>query len=189
LRTTTLKAFLDFILITRLKHAALEKLKKDEDTRSLSSASSRSSIEESPDGSKNPQLTIQLDNNTTTNIAPPSPEDPAYDSIENLLADSTVQNEQCVDSSELVSDSAKDLVDVVEDVVVVDGKPLVNANDISAEEEGTTTGQVDAVLENLTNECSISRQFIDLLFSTVHVKGESRLAQEVEFVFTLHLSR
>ena len=64
-----------------------------------------------------------------------------------------------------------------------DGKGL---GDVSGgEEEVATATAPDVVLENLTTECSISRPFIDLLFSTVHVKGESRLAQEVYFVIFL----
>ena len=170
-----------FINQQRLTHTALEKLKKEEDTRSVTSASSKGSTEESPDEPSVSPLQLDIDT-MATNIVLTSPEDdPADDSIENLLADSTTpQREQ----SAVLQRNSAELV--MENKDNADGKGL---GDVSGgEEEVATATAPDVVLENLTTECSISRPFIDLLFSTVHVKGESRLAQEVYFVifFVLH---
>lgn len=153
-------------LTFRLKPATIERLKDD-----TSSVSSRGSFD-------NKLKTI-------INIETTSSQDGFIDdSIENMLADNQDNDEK----------DGRDILDVSTEVAEIMGNEengnqeqtpsddaLLLKSDSDSERE-----PVHIEVESISNECSVSRQFIDLLFSTVHIKGESRLAQEVLLLLFLH---
>lgn len=150
--------------IFRLKPASIERLKDD-----TSSVSSRGS----------------LDNKIKTiiNIETASSQDGFIDdSIENMLADGQDNDEK----DGVMLDMSKEVADIMKDKKDGDQEKASSNDTLSLESDSDSEREpVHIEVESISNDCNVSRQFIDLLFSTVHIKGESRLAQEVLLPFFL----
>ncbi|XP_066919472.1 RAB11-binding protein RELCH homolog [Clytia hemisphaerica] len=143
------------------KNTTIEKLKNEDDTTSISSVSSKESVDLPKDHPDISNLNISQDG--------------IDDSIETMLGNSGEENRSILNTTE-------EIIDVLgndkNDQSESQQRPPSN---LSTSSTGTDSGRepVHVEVENISNECTVSRQFIDLLFSTVHIKGESRLAQEV----------
>lgn len=167
-----------------MKNATIERLK--DDTSSVSSKGS-------------------LDNKTKAiiNIETASSQDGFIDdSIENMLANNDHDFDQ-EDGIQHNLDLSMEVAEIMEESTdtkhskIPDNKfsaspknsdsDFINQSD--SESSGDDTEPVHIEVESISNECRVSSQFIDLLFSTVHIKGESRLAQEVQFTsYSLYVS-
>ena len=150
-----------FLFNYSLKNTTIEKLKVEDDAKSTSSVSSKGSVDL-------PKTNLDISN---LNVS----QDGIDDSIETMLADSGQENQSILNTT-------AEIIDILDndknDELESQQRP---PSDMSTSSAGTDSGRepVHVEVENISNECTVSRQFIDLLFSTVHIKGESRLAQEV----------
>ena len=162
-----------FNLIFRLRHATIERLKDD-----ASSVSSKGSI----DNKLKAMINIETANSQESFID---------DSIENMLADGQDIDERdgqgILNLSTEVAEILGNQEDRNQDDTPLDDTPLDDTESFKSDSDSERE-PAHIEVESISNECNVSRQFIDLLFSTVHIKGESRLAQEVIIILLDSLS-
>lgn len=153
------------LLFFRLKPATIERLKDD-----TSSVSSRGSLDSKL--------------KTIINIETASSQDGFIDdSIENMLADNQSNDEK---DGQGILDISTEVAEIMGNTE--DGNQERSDDALSLKSDSDSDSEREPVhieVESISNECNVSRQFINLLFSTVHIKGESRLAQEVLCCFSL----
>ena len=106
------------------------------------------------------------------------------DSIENMLADGQEQNQK---DGQGILDVSMEVAEITGNKEDNDQEQTPTDDALSLKSDFDSDSEREPVhieVESISNDCNVSRQFIDLLFSTVHIKGESRLAQEVLFQFS-----